>query len=69
MTISVKPLTWAKDTLFGGERGMVGDQQYRYVKHDYGGPSYGFTNYPTMEDAKAAAQADHDAFIRNALED
>lgn len=61
------PLEWRPDTMFGGQRGMVGNVQYRYVTTDYGGPKYGLDNYPTIDDAKAAAQADHEAYILNAL--
>lgn len=61
------PLEWRPDTLFGGEGGFVGQTKYRHVQYDYGGPRYGIANYSTMEEAKAAAEADHRAFILNAF--
>lgn len=66
--MTVKPLQWVRDPLFGGERGMVGDVQYRHVRWDYGGAAYGLLRFDTLDEAKAAAQRDHDAFILNAVE-
>lgn len=66
--MTVKLLEWRKDTLLGGEGGFVGDVQYRHVRWDYGGARYGIENYPDMAAAKAKAQADHEAFILNALD-
>lgn len=67
--VTVKPLDWRPDTFRGGFGGFVGDVQYRYVCFDWGGPRYGIDNYDTIETAKASAQRDHDAYIRNAIED
>lgn len=63
----IAPLEWRPDTLTGGEGGFVGEVRYRHVRWDYGGARYGIALYATMEEAKKAAQTDHEAFIRNAI--
>lgn len=59
---AVAKLEWRKTG--EGFGGFIGQKQYRFVKYGWGGPEYGFQDYPTIEDAQAAAQEDFEATVR-----
>jgi len=75
----VKPLVWGKDTdpdsdTFGCIEANPPQGFRYYIKHVYGGMwrlsgsvPFGQPDYPTLEAAKAAAQADYTARILAAL--
>lgn len=64
--MKVKPLDWRP--VRDGFGGFAGNVQYRFVKHGWGGPQYGFDIYPTIEAAIAKAQSDHEEYILNAMD-
>jgi hypothetical protein len=66
----IKRLEWSREPS-GGYAGSAGGVQYRFVGLGWSTTepfSYGGKQYASLDDAQQAAQADFEAYIRNALE-